>query len=291
MLLWQWGLQVLLASVEVSGNASCPSPADVAVKLSRPSSGPSSAAHAFVDQTPAGVHVALKNSDGQLLGEGTLSDAESCEDLASAAAVMIEAWQARLSSPAPVPTLPIPRPLAPAGDRPEGEVASQPLRVGLSAAPVMFIGWGPSAFGFRITGSLGPGEARWQAELGVTAQGLREVSLGPGAADWRRSSLQLGPVWTVLDSPLHVDVGFFGAASLLQLQGRHFETNLSTRSFEIGAGASAKVSYPAPLHPFATWITSFWPGEQKLAAAGVDEAATVPTWEGCLAVGLEWNSP
>lgn len=290
-------LRLSSASVDVSGDSTCPHPREVSAQLEafRPATS-AAALRALVENKGAtGVSVELRNEHGALVGSGMLPVNESCDALANAAAVMIVAWQAHLAAPASVPKLPrtpVREPLV----APSLSTRAVPTETGwrfeVSAAPALVFGGGKAAFAGRVAGNVGPAASRWSGVLAFTAQTWRDLSVGAGVGQWLRTAVQLGPSLAVVKSPVRFQLGVFGLGSLLAVQGKGFDSNKASSSFELGAGASATAAIPAGSWvPFWAVSTSYWPGPQKLAVDGSSQSTMVPQLEVSVALGIGWKWP
>lgn len=291
-----WVVPILLhaisGGVTVHGDSSCPRPQEVSERLEEVL--PSSTAAdlgASIERTGDGLIVRLMDSQGKVVGEGTLPLSDACSELAMASAVMIAAWHGRLAVPSSVPQLPPKEPKIDAVAPPK-VTTDERLGYDIRAAPTLFLGAGGAAVGASLTCGVGVVGSPWAAEVGLLAQTPRALNVGSGAGEWHRLTFHVGPRWSVLrETVTRLEVGVQAAGALLSIRGRGFEVNEQRRTAQVGVGATGTLSYPAwTLHPFITAGSVYWPGSQRLRAEGVEDTAMVPSFDARLALGIRWGS-
>jgi hypothetical protein len=179
------------APIPVSGETSCPTPAEVAralAPLSPPiaSSGDAPAERAEIVADPASGSAALRlrllSGDGTLLREKVLAARTSCGELAEIAAVVFAAWLAQLHAAV---DLGIEAPALVQGATKE-EAVPGPARAPTVPPPSVAAPW-PSAAGpvvMRLAPSALSGSARrWSEALGAgLLVSSQNAALAPGAA-------------------------------------------------------------------------------------------------------------
>src|SRR5262245_7449914 len=97
-------LSALIAVVpmDLTGETDCPSRGDVARELDRLAPDPAPGGintpktSAEIQRGPGGLSITLRGPDGDLLARRTVATSGSCAELATAAAVVITAWQGDL---------------------------------------------------------------------------------------------------------------------------------------------------------------------------------------------------
>ncbi len=146
----------------------------------------------------------------------------------------------------------------------------------LVAAVSVVAGWVPHG--------SGPGA---RVALGIAAD--RVIPLASGDAHWRRVTAAVGPQFrfskltktSVLD--LHVEL----IAAGLDVHGQRFSVNGNDWSFDVGAGAGARLWLgTGTWRPWLDLSVAFWPTEHVVYAAPSQEAVSLPKIETLLALGL-----
>ena len=286
------------AAVDVTGDSSCPSAAEVAAALPGligPTDPDIAADQASLTDDGSAVTVALRRASGDLVGEKRLDAGLSCEQRARAAAVVIAAWEARpgvqantLAVPAPPP-----RPAAVVAERSPGDLTARagpaPIDVepgaslgaslnGASPAPVAAI---EVAFS-RRDGLIIPA-------VGALFVGTHTRSVGPGDGTWRRYGL-LATVgsrrsWSAAWAEARVGV----AATLLDISGDSYPSNGAGITFDPGITLGARCG--PRFGPVRLWIdatAAFWPRGQTLTVSGVPASAALPRGEALLGLGASY---
>ena len=305
----------------------CPTAAEVDARLRTllPTASPSGERDvAVLGETGSRLRVTVRRPDGTTLGERELDRAHSCADLAAAVALVIATWESDVH-PEFALALPgmaepaRPSPIAPGGRAadspdlerapPRAELTSErsdapaavPPRTArsafdlgaalvASAAPHTLDGSFQSdlvAAGAVVAGWVhegrGPG---LRLALGIAAD--RVVPLGSGEAHWRRATAAFGPqlrlsslAATVLD--LHGEL----TAAGLNVRGQRFATNDDGWSFDLGAGAGARLWMgTGTWRPWVDLSAVVWPIEHVVYAAPSREGVSLPGIEMSLALGI-----
>jgi hypothetical protein len=280
---------------------------------------------AALEESGSRLRVTVRRPDGRTLGERELDRGHSCADLAAAIALVIATWESDVH-PEFVLALPAlaeparPSPIAPSGpavDRSSAERAppvAEATRERRAAAAVAAPPETPrEAFdlGAALVASAAPHtlDGSFESDL-VAAAGIaagwvhhgrgtgarlalgiaadRVVPLGPGEAHWRRATVAFGPQYrlfiagtTILD--LHGEV----TAAGLNVRGQRFATNDDGWSFDLGAGAGARLWMgTGAWRPWVDLSVAVWPTEHVVYAAPSREGVSLPAVEISLALGM-----
>jgi hypothetical protein len=298
------------AGLEVTGEASCPAPAEVSRRLGEllPVTGdalqnhaPSmpgdatAAARVVLTRSQAGLRLVLLGPNANELATRELAAQGSCDDLAAAAAVVIAAWRADLD-PDLTPTVALP-------SRPEPPVPVPPSIVRQPPPPLparsrsfeLGLGimgsetGGDVAPGAVLTGALELGEGRFGLDAGLSATTARSASVGPfaNAASWTRATLALGPSAELRRDNLRLDLRAQALAALLHVRGVGLPTPGSDTVAELGVSAGAKLELVTGTS--AVWLAfdvRDWPGNQRLIITNGPEPAQLPRVELVASLGL-----
>jgi hypothetical protein len=282
-------VQLVAAGLDVQGNSTCPAPEQVAARLHEllPTSSEGKL-DAAVDRTPDTVQVTLR-SEGTLVGEGRLPLSATCDELASASAVMIAAWRGQLAAPSTAPALS--RKVVQVRAAAPTETNRRGVGYQLRVAPALFFGDQQAAPGASVSGRLGFLGSSWTAGLGALVQLPMSIQVGSGFGEWNRFSFHAGPRWTSNSGFAQLELAADGAGALLLYRGRGFDSNLRGSAYQLGFGGSATVSYRAwALRPLISIGALYWPGEQRLRMGNQNASAVLPSLEPRVALGAEWGS-
>jgi hypothetical protein len=292
-------LVTVAAAVQVQGATTCPTPDLVAARLAAllPTDiSPSiQADEARLSEADGELVIALVRPDGLVLGTRRLPHAFSCDDLASATAVSVAAWESDVHPEFSASFL---RARAPAAAEVSQRVAA-PKRVQppwkLSAG--LALGFGGSvdvpvaAADLAVGGWLTSPEGRTSLRGELEGQSRQAVSLQEGRALWRRWSFGLGierSVFKATDDLREGRLRWFALARLawLDLQGEGFTLNHQDHVFDPGVSAGLRVRLARGR--WSSWIelaTSLWPIRHDLVAAGGNETRRLPALESFVRLG------
>lgn len=292
-------LGLTFVAVDVSGEGACPTPADVGRALANlvpAAAGPPEEHHsARISRTANGIHVALHGARGESLAARELASEGSCDDLASAIAVIIAAWEAdldpRVSARVTLPPPP-PRPM-PATVAIEASVAppaaSPPPSFDLGLGLLASLSGGQLAPGARIDGRVARAGARLGLGVAVAGVTARSASVGDRAeaARWSRIAFGAGPDVRFAMGRTNVDLRAQALVALLQVSGVGLTTNTSGSTAQLGAGVGVHAGRPwGTATPWIGLDLQYWPGPDRLEIAGVADRGELPRLELQLAVGL-----
>jgi hypothetical protein len=288
-----WRLMILL--LDVTGEGACPSAVEVERHLaelmpaSLASPGPGPGHRASFSRIEAGIHIELRGADGVRMAARDLAAAGSCDELASALAVVIAAWEAELDPriagavelPPPPPALPEPRApaVAVAGPAPPPPPEQRPPPR-YAVAMGLFASWvGTLAPGARIEGSFAPGDAHLGVAAALSSTGSRTqaVAATPGAARWTRIVLGAGPRYSFRFGGPVLDVHAQALAGLLRVEGIGLPVTAADTSVELGVAAGLRTGWS--WRAVAVWIgldALVWPGRAELVIGGLPDRAELP---------------
>jgi hypothetical protein len=291
--------------VEVVGDATCPTPADVAARLGGlvPATAAAveagdgrGAARVIVARTEGTMRLALVGANANELATRELSTEGSCQDLAAAAAVVVAAWLADLNPDlTPSVTLPasappsVPPPAIAVTPPPPPVANARPFAVGLGLI-ASDVG-GVVAPGAMLVGALGL-DSRDLLALDASLSGTtsRSAAVGtlPGAASWTRATLALGPALRLGNAAISGDVHLQALAALLHVRGVGVPNAASDTTAQLGVGAGARIDFVTGTS--AVWLgldVFVWPGDQRLLVENVASAdSQLPRLELVASVGI-----
>jgi hypothetical protein len=285
-------------TVTVESDAACPAADEVAARVTallpaRETSEPPDLAR-IADRGDAWV-VALARPDGTPVGERALDRQVACEDLASAAAVIIATWESDVHPELRALPAPLPAPEPPAAI--EARPAPPPMRAA-----------GEADVGAALAGSLAPSASRAAPAVGVLAiaswfphaRGLgaraslafpaaRTLPLGAGQVEWRRSAASAGPTLrlplaTKWAADLHADA----LAGWVTAAGSGFASNHTVSALDVGLSAGARLLWVGgrAIVPWLELGGAAWLRPQTAYATPGAMAVGLPRLELGLALGL-----
>jgi hypothetical protein len=292
------------AAVDITGTSRCPSAADVESALQgliAPRDPELAADRATLTDDGPSVIVALQRASGEAVGEKRLDGAESCEQRARAAAVVIAAWEARLAAPAQALVVVEPGPPAP-GPGPAAVVAQSPsppamilpspprLRVEPGVTVAAAINGTTLAPAAAVDVAFTRPDALLIPAVGALVVGSHTKAVGPGQGTWRRYGLlaTVGSRTTWSATWFEARIGV--AATLLDISGSSFPSNGSGFSFDPGVPIGAR--FGVRTRPVRWWIdamVAFWPRAQTLFVSGDPGSTTLPRGEALLGLGAAYE--
>jgi hypothetical protein len=270
-------LALTAGTLEVRGDATCPAPADVARRLAEllPTT-----AKAVAPASPTGRVIVARNGlalrlvllgpNANELATRELPTDGTCDDLATAAAVVIAAWQADLNpdlTPAVAlpskPAVPVPAVATSAGAR-ATPAPALPTRLELGLG-LMVSDVGDLAPGAIVTGALGRRNLGLVAGLMGTTSRTTAVGALANAASWTRVTLAVGPAWQPRRGNLRAEVRVQGLVGVLHVRGMAVANAASDTTAELGAGVGGKLALATGTS--SVWLgfdVLAWPGNQRL---------------------------
>jgi hypothetical protein len=287
---------------KVTGDSTCPTPAEVREQLAALAPGPNgdiaarSAVHqANISSAGASVHVELLSLDGQLVAERTLERAGSCSDMAEAVAVIISAWEATFNPNLAPPVVEPPQPLphepvsVPAQVQGAKSPPSRPTPFDAGLAPLASIAGGEAAFGAKLEGCLFPrgGSLGLDVALSATSTHTQSIAMPAVVAQWTRAALSAGPTYRLRRNATALDVHAGGALALLHVQGSGLSSTSSDTSAQLGVTAGLRFIWA--WNNAAGWVGSdvfTYPGQDRLTIGNYGEVGRLPRLEVQIAVGV-----
>jgi hypothetical protein len=274
---------------EVTGDSTCPTPAEVREQLAALASSSDRAGvakpgthHANVSSADSNVHVELLGLDGQLLAERTLDRAGSCGDMAEAVAVVIAAWEAKFDPNMATPMVFPPKvqlsePMAmisQVGHLPASR--SMPFDAGLALLASM--AGGEAAFGAKLEGCLFPGGGALGLDLALSATSTHSQSIATPAstAQWTRAALSAGPTYRLRWN-----------AAMLHVRGSGLPSTASDTSAQLGVTAGLRGLWA--WNNAAGWIGAdiyTYPGQDRLTIGNYGDVGQLPHVEVQVSFGI-----
>lgn len=291
----------LFFALHVQSAVACPAGLDVERQLA-PLLADGAAARDLATITPAAggaVSLSLADPGGQAIGERTLPAARTCEEQAKAVAVTLAVWEAqlhpeislaldRLEPPPPARSdVPVVARVAPA------PVVARSLEWSLGVAGTAGLQSSTWAPGARLELGLGPGGGWWRGRLSLVGVGSHQTALAPGTVSWRRGYVQLGAEGDAARGRRWALVVGAGALSgVAAISGDGFPMNRSTRSFELGGEARARVEVrlgtAGQVRPWVGGGVAMWARRQALDVEGAATSASLPRVEPAAALGVDF---
>jgi hypothetical protein len=287
--------------MEVTGDSTCPTPAEVQAQLVALASDPDveaaakpGAHQANISSAGSGVHVELLDLDGQLVAERTLERTGSCAEVAEAVAVIVSVWEARFNPilATPVVRLPAPGPYEPVTDVVVEEPTSKPARpaffdAGLAA--LASIAGGDTAYGLKLEGCLFPAGTSLGLDVALAASTTHTQSIATpaSAAQWTRAALSAGPTFRIGRHSAMLEAHGGGVLAALHIQGTGLASNSSDTSAQLGLTAGLRFLWAWT--NAAGWVGTdvfTYPGQDRLTIGNFGEVGQLPRVEIQIALGV-----
>ena len=284
---------------EVTGDSTCPTPAEVRDQLAAmaPATAEDAAvkpgAHiANVSGAGSGVRVELLGEDGQLVAERTLERTGSCGEVAEAIAVIISAWEAKFDPNLATPAvrLPAPAPYEPATNLVvEEPQPGRPMSFDVGLAALASIAGGDAAYGLKLEGCLFPVGTPLGLDVALAASTTHTQSIAaPGsAAQWTRAALSAGPTFRVQRNSAMLDLHGGGVLAALHVQGAGLSSASSDTTAQLGLAVGLRFMWA--FGNAAGWIGAdayAYPGQDRLTIGNYGEVGQLPRVEVQIAVGV-----
>ncbi len=284
--------------LDLGGNSTCPTPAEVRDRLAQLSGSttghPGSDRHrAYLSGADGTVHVELLGPDGRLLAERTLNRTGSCADLAEAVAVVLSTWEAEFNPNVatsvrlpPVSPCPAPAPC----EVKEMKPAPVPhLRFDVDLGLLASIAGGEVVPGATIAGSLSPAHGQFGVAVALSASSTHSQSVGSlaGAAHWTRVALAVAPRYRLGRGATTLDLHAGGVIALLHVEGVGLPSTTSDTSAQLGVGAGLRGRWA--WNNAAGWIgldLLAYPGHDYVEIGGLGDRGQLPHLEIQVAFGL-----
>ena len=285
----------------VTGDSTCPTPAEVQAQLVALAPDPEGEAAAKpgahqvnISSAGSGVHVELLDLDGQLVAERTLERTSSCGEVAEAVAVIVSVWEAKFNPNLATPSvrLPAPAPYEPVTDVVVEMPTPKPARPasfdgGLAA--LASIAGGDTAYGLKLEGCLFPASASLGLDVALAASTTHTQSIATpaSAAQWTRAALSAGPAFRVRRRAVMLDAHGGGVLAALHIQGTGLASNSSDTSAQLGLTAGLRFLWA--WHHAAGWVGTdvfTYPGQDRLTIGNFGEVGRLPRVEIQIALGV-----
>jgi hypothetical protein len=303
-----WSL--FATALEVGGDVTCPTPAEVATRLR-----PLLAGDAFgqagdrvrLDREQGVLRVSVVRADGRVRGVRNVDERHDCGELAEAAAVILASWQTqpdeavsaleRAATPAAQNVLNdrasrrevrtrVPQRSGPRFEAGLGAVVgfaggSPVTGVGLEAAA------GPAAGGLGL--HLRAQVASWH-QLGLA--GSSATDFQPADVRWRRLPLALGPGWRWFGETLALEIDLALAAAWLSVEGRGFMNNQRHDALDVGSMAGLRLGWlgaQRTWQPFVAATGAFWPRRTVAQEQSSQGSTALPRAELGVALGIAFG--
>ncbi len=269
-------LSLAVAAAPVSGDSTCPSPAELATQLDRtvPESAWPKGARVRVERKNG--HLALSLFDGRetLLGQRELDATGTCPELAAASAVVVATWLTELS------TTDIALPPAAPKEPPAPAIAFD-AAAGLTGS----ISAGPPALGAMLTATAAPRAEGLGGRLTVGVFGPRALRVGGGVVTWHRVGVGLGGHRRWARGDWRLDLSLETVGALTGLTGDEQTAEATRTRFDYGMSVGVR-----GLHQ-GLWLGLFgygWPRPNTISVpAG---SAELPQLELQLAAGVAFSN-
>jgi hypothetical protein len=285
--------------IAIVGDATCPTPAEVAAQVAAlgPATdatapdGDAPTAKAIVARTERTLRLELVGPNSNALATRELPAEGSCEDLASAAAIVVAAWRADLDPDlAPqvtLPASPTTPPIAIVRDAPPATRAPTPFLLGLGL--IASETGGALAPGAMLVGALGLGWRGLALDASVSGTTSHSADVGAlsGAASWTRATFAIGPSLQLGGSGVRGDVHLQALGALLHVRGVGVPNAASDTTTEVGISAGGRVELVSGTTGVWLGLDAFgWPGDQRLSIANTNDSSQLPRLEVVGSVGI-----
>ena len=283
-----WLAQPML---DIEGQSTCPTPAEVSEHLARlvPSDGlgrTEREPHAYLSDGKRFVNIELLGPDGGLLAERRLDRAAPCADLAEAVAVILAAWQAKFSpelasaevSPPPPALVESPPPVK----------SQRVVGFDMGIAALMSIVGGQAVLGGKLEGALFPFgiPLGLDGALSLTDSRTQSFSSPAVEAKWIRPAISIGPDLRLRSMTFVLDIHGSAVLALLHVQGDGLKQTSSDTSAQFGLAAGVRGMWI--WNHGALWAGAnlfLYPGQDRLTAVNYGELGPLPHLEVQIALG------
>jgi hypothetical protein len=278
---------VALGSVEVTGDTTCPTPAEVQAKLeSLGAVAPTGAHRVTLRSADTGLHLELTDVAGAALASKTLAGETRCPQLADAAAAVIAAWLAELAHPpADLPLAeekPIEKPRPAPPPRSEPSVFFE-VSLGMSAS------WaGSLAAGGLLSASLSRAREGFGGHLAVAAHGHRQRAVSDGTLGWERFSVSAGPHLGIGLPFGRLELSASGLVGLLSIDPQTTSGVATAELVEPGWQAGVRVIGSAGV--WAGLLVTGWVKPAMVTFPVSGEVVNLPQLEALLAIGVAFGT-
>jgi hypothetical protein len=283
------------AGMEITGDSTCPTPAEVReqlVALSPVSDSDATAKPALHQANVSGagssVRIELLGPGGQLVADRTLERTASCSEVAEAVAVILSAWEAKFNPNVATPVVRAPDAYEPVvhETKPQPSRAT-PFDAGL--ALLVSSAGGDFALGARLEGCLFPASHSLGLDVALSATSTHSQSIAAPAstAQWTRAALSAGPTYRLRRDVLMLDLHAGPVLALLHVQGAGLSSAASDTSTQLGVQAGARGLWTRA--NAAGWLgvdVYSYPGQDRLTIGNYGEVGRLPHVEVQIALGI-----
>jgi len=273
-------LAMLLSSMDVQGDGSCPAANEVESALQSLGTSEDSSHIAQLVEISDGLTLTLRSSRGELLASRRVQTHAECSQRATAVAVVLAAWEADLAgAQQQAPVLP-----PPPGWR---------WRVGAEAALGLTHHSGirllPNG---ALLGQLWRGDARWGWLGRIGSSWPSRSPLATADVVWMRPllSLEAGPWLRVAEALGELHLELTAGVSVLRLWGEGFSVDDSSTGLDVGVSPGLRWQLgQGALRAQLSLAATFWLVPQQVRVAGSSQIRVLPQWELRGGIGLLWG--
>jgi hypothetical protein len=265
--------------IEVHATGDCPSSEAVTAELGRIATAPGETTErrrAEILESPRGVRVRLHNASPGTGGERAIETITDCGERATAAAVVIAAWQTELRSKVRLDL---------ATSTPSWFPSAGIAGVGVAS------GIGTWAGGAGLDLQLAH-RSGWGGRLAAWGTSYRSQSLGMngGQASWTRWVLGIGPVYALERDRWILTVAAQLAMARFVVRGEDLAITRQEAAVDVGGRLGIEVGFRwGAFAPCAGIAVVGWPRSHRVVAVGVDDEKTLPKLDVLLAAGFRWG--
>jgi hypothetical protein len=290
------------AGVEARGNASCPTPREVAEHLEAllaTDARRSVPARLHLDEAPpegpggGAVNVTLEREGGGDAWHEHVGRGPSCAETAQRVAVIVATWMSPFFEEEPATqthALPATSKVVSSSPPPPARDASfQPsLRFTGGLVGARDGGVGP----FTAVEAAGrPGDGTWGGGLTLGWLGERSAPFATGSVAWSRLlvAASVERAWEPGLWRLEASAG--PATGVTFLEGRQLTSNGRTASLDLGISTGLRVGRRLGASSFAVWLGAgvmAWLRPHHVVAAGFPDGRYLPWLDGRLEAGISW---
>jgi hypothetical protein len=248
------------------------------------------------------VRLLLRRGD-ETLAERRLEPSRNCDELATAAAVIVASWEADLASgvsltPGITPPPPLPPPLPPAPPPEPRKVPSglKRLRYEIGLAFLAAVDGSGLAPGGMVEGALGLGQSPFWLRMAISATGARGDRLAAasgspaGEVSWTRIGLALGPRYLRNVRGWLLDGHLSAVVALLDAFSSGFPETAQVLDVDPGLAAGVRVLRPigGGVGIFGGAAVQGWLNTQRLQVRGLS-SVDIPRVEALLTLGVSYG--
>jgi hypothetical protein len=286
-------------SVTVDGAATCPTAAEVAVRLSSLLAPANSGDKARIDTVDDAVEIVLRRADGTLIGRRRLQAQGPCDERARIAAIVLATWESDIhpafereaAPPLAPPEPPAPLP-APATDvvkaMPTVAVTRAPAKWELGVGAATSVAGGTFVAGARVTGAFVRASGIG-AQMVIAGEGDRSTAAGSGQAVWSRVTAGAGPVYRRHLGPWAVDGNLAVVAAMFRVHGQQYPVGYQGSGWDGGVAAGVRLIAPGKAwRPWLAIDATRWLDRRDVREAVSGQAREIPPWAASTSLGVSF---